>query len=111
MKIVFVRNPHARQAGKVMDLADAAQRLIHQVRIEHRTFDIPHVRQGVGWRLEIENARLSTPRDQRRYQVPSDETAAAGDKARVMNGGADRPNDPRGKAKSCATLVAERAGE
>ena len=29
MKIVFVRNPHARQAGKVIDLTDAAQRLIH----------------------------------------------------------------------------------
>jgi hypothetical protein len=64
----------------VIDLIDAAQGLTHQIRIEHRTLDILHVRQGVGWTVEIENARLSTPRNRRRYQVPSDEAAAASHK-------------------------------
>ena len=79
MKIVLVRKPHARQAGKVIDLTDVAHRLLDDIRIQHRTFDVLHVRQGVRWRVEIENARLSSPRDQRRYQVLSDEAAAAGD--------------------------------
>ena len=80
MKIVFVRHPHTGKTGKVINLVDVAQGLIHQIRIKHRPFDILHFRQGAGWRAEIENSHLSTPRDERRYQMLADVTAAAGDK-------------------------------
>jgi len=57
-----------------------AERLIHQIRIEHRTFDILHVGQEVSRRKKIENPHLSMAGDKRRYQVLSDKAAAASDK-------------------------------
>jgi len=35
IEIGFVRYPHTRQAGKVIDLVDIAEHLLHQVRIQH----------------------------------------------------------------------------
>src|SRR5258708_10957232 len=79
MKIVFLRQPHAGQAGKVIDLIDAVQGIIHQVPIEHRTSDILHFGQRAGRRLQIEHAHAATALDEGRDQMLPDEAAAAGD--------------------------------
>ena len=80
VEIVFFRQPHPRKSGKMINLTDAAERLIHQVRIEHRTLDILHVRLEMGRWKQIENPYLSIAGDKRRYQVLSDKAAAASDK-------------------------------
>src|SRR5258708_10666514 len=79
MKIVFLRQPHAGQAGKVIDLIDAVQGIINQVPIEHRTSDILHFGQRAGRRLQIEHAHAATALDEGRDQMLPDEAAAAGD--------------------------------
>ena len=91
MKIAFVSHPHAGKAGKMINLFDAVQGFPHPVRIEHRTFDILNFRLDDGRRVEIENTHRSTTRDQRRYQVLSDESAAAGNEYRSHGCGCDLP--------------------
>ena len=67
------------QAGEMIDLIDALQSTIHLVRIEHRTFDILHARQGACGSPEIEHSHMSSSRDERRDQVQPDEAGAASD--------------------------------
>ena len=80
MEIALSRYPHTRQAGKVIDLADIAECLVHQVRIQHRTFDIFNFRDGTGRRAKIQNPHLSTAGGERRDEVLSDKAGAASDK-------------------------------
>ncbi len=79
VEIIFFRQPHPWKSRKVINLTDVAERLIHQVRIEHRTFDILHVRQQVRRRKKIEYPHLLIAGGKRRYQVLSDKPAAASD--------------------------------
>src|ERR1700730_12474314 len=80
MKIAFIRHPHAGKTGKVINLGDAGHVLVHHSGIQHRTFEILHVRKGTARSAEIENAHLPAPRDERGYQVLTDIAVAAGDK-------------------------------
>src|SRR3984957_10544471 len=80
LKIILARRPHAGKAGQMINLLDAVHRVVHQVRIEHRALHILHVRQAASRRPQIENAHLSAPRRERRYQMLSDEAGAASDK-------------------------------
>ena len=91
MKIAFVSHPHAGKPGKMINLLDAAHGFPYPVRIEHRTFDILNFRLEVGRRVEIENTHLPTARDQRRYQVLSDESAPAGNEYNSHEWGCDSP--------------------
>jgi len=91
MKIAFVSHPHPGKTGKMINLFDAAQGFPYPVRIEHRTFDILNFRLDAGRRVEIENTHRLTARDQRRYQVLSDESAAAGNEYRSHERGCDSP--------------------
>jgi len=91
MKIAFVSHPHAGKTGKMINLFDAVQGFPHPVRIEHRTFDILNFRLDAGRRVEIENTHQLTARDQRRYEVLSDESAAAGNEYRSHECGCDLP--------------------
>ena len=91
MKIAFVSHPHAGKSGKMIDLFDAVQGFPYPVRIEHRTFDILNFRLDAGRRVEIENTHRLAARDQRRYQVLSDESAAAGNEYRSHERGCDSP--------------------
>mgnify|MGYP003693806163 CR=1 FL=1 len=75
MKIAFVSHPHAGKTGKMINLSRRRSGLPYPVWIEHRTFDILNFRLDTGRRVEIENTHQLTARDQRRYQVLSDESA------------------------------------
>jgi malate dehydrogenase (oxaloacetate-decarboxylating)(NADP+) len=90
-KIAFVSHPHAGKSGKMINLLDAAQSFPYPVRIQYRTFDILNFRLGAGRRVEIENTHLLAARDQRRYQVLSDESAAAGNEYNSHERGCDSP--------------------
>ena len=91
MKIALLPHPHTGQTGKMIDLFDAVQGFPYPVRIEHRTFDILNFRLDAGRRVEIENTHRLTARDQRRYEVLSDESAAAGNEYRSHECGCDLP--------------------
>ena len=77
VKIVLVRHPHARQAGKVINLVDVVERFAHHCRIEYRAVDELHAGRGFG-RMKIENAHAAAARLQYRDQMLPDEAAAAG---------------------------------
>ena len=80
MKIAFARHPHPRQSGKVIDLIDVAQANIDEARIEHRARHIFNFRQRKPRRANVENSYLSALSNECRYEVLSDEAAAASDK-------------------------------
>ena len=82
MKIALLPHPHTGQTGKMIDLFDAAQGFPYPVRIEHGAFDIINLRLGPGRRVNIQHTHLETPGDERRYQMLSDESAAAGNQYR-----------------------------
>jgi hypothetical protein len=57
----------------------AAVMTISVPRIEHRSFDILHVRQHLARRKKIKHPHLSIASGKRRYQVLSDKAVAASD--------------------------------
>src|SRR5215813_5430698 len=80
VKVVLVRHPDARQAGKMVNLVDSLECLIHQFVVENRAFDVLRVCHGAARRAQIENARLPAARDERCHQVLANEAATARDK-------------------------------
>ena len=80
VEIIFFRQPHPWKSRKVINLPDVVECLIHQVRIQHRSFDVLYVRQQVARRKKIKHPHLLIAGDKRRYQVLSDKAVAASDK-------------------------------
>jgi hypothetical protein len=80
IEIALLRYPHTRKTGKMIDLGDVAERLVHPVRIKYRTRDIFDLRNGADRRTKIKNPHLSTACSERRHEVLSDKAGAASDK-------------------------------
>jgi hypothetical protein len=80
MKVVLTRDPHARQAGKMVNFVDPIECLIDQFAVEYRALDVLCICHGAPRRAYIENARLPAARDERCHQMLADEAAAARDK-------------------------------
>jgi hypothetical protein len=91
MKIAFPPHPHAGQTGKMIDLFDTANGFPNPVRIEHGAFNIINFRQGPGRSVDIQHTHLEAPGDESRYQVLSDESAAAGNEYRAHELGCVSP--------------------
>src|SRR5882757_933086 len=79
-EIALLRYPHTGKAGKMINLGDVADGLVHQIRIEHRTREIFDVRDGANRGAKIQNPHLSTASSERRYEVLPDKASAASDK-------------------------------
>ena len=65
MKIGFSRHPHAGQTGKVVDLFDVAEGLIHQSLDQAPSLRYIELPAGQSRRAKIEYAHLSALRDER----------------------------------------------
>ncbi|BBZ97322.1 hypothetical protein BDS110ZK25_19400 [Bradyrhizobium diazoefficiens] len=78
MKVLLVGNPHAGQAGEVIDLIDAGQRGIDRGAVQHRAVNIVDVGIGGGRRPDIENTHPLPTGAERFYEMMSDEAAATG---------------------------------
>jgi hypothetical protein len=63
----------------MIDLIDAVQGLIEDLRVEHGTQYGLHARHGTCPGAEVENAHASSSRGERRNEVLADEAAATSD--------------------------------
>ena len=78
MEVLLVGDPHAGQAGEVIDLIDTGDRSIDRGTVQHRAVDIFNVRVRRGRRTDIENAYPLPTGAERFDEMMSDEAAATG---------------------------------
>ena len=78
MEVPLVGDPHAGQAGEVIDLIDAGQRSIDRGTVQHRAVHIFNVRVRGGRRPHIENTYPLPTGAERFDEMLSDETTATG---------------------------------
>src|SRR3954467_286827 len=78
VKVLLVGDPHAGQAGEVIDLIDAGKRGLDRGTVQHRAVSIFNVGIRRSRRTDIENADPLPAGAERFYEVMSDETAATG---------------------------------
>ncbi|GMO13079.1 hypothetical protein TM239_18780 [Bradyrhizobium sp. TM239] len=78
MKVLLVGDPHAGQAGEVIDLIDPGDCSIDRGAVEHRAVDVFNIRVRRGRRADIENAHPLPTGAERFDEVMSDEATATG---------------------------------
>jgi hypothetical protein len=78
VKGLLVGDPHAGQAGEVIDLIDTRNRRIDRGAVQHRAMGIFNVGIRRGRRTDIKNTHPLPTGAERFYEMMSDEAAATG---------------------------------